>query len=338
MSIKEEESDFFVTFNLQMKENLQLNIDGIITDEQSSAIDKYENEKPLSVHWELRTILYLGVLLFTSGISILVYKNIDTIGHQVILAIIAIACVGCFYYGYKHRLPYSNEQTKHPSPFFDYIVLLGCLLFGTFIGYVQFQYNLFGLHYGVAVLFPTLVFFFCAYTFDHKGILSLGIAGLAAWAGLTVTPLDLIEKNNFSDTTIIYTSIILGLFILVFSIFSDNKKIKTHFSFSYNTFAANLLFIGSLAALFDLPFKWLSFLLIAGLCYYYIVYAIKQHSFFFLLLSVVYGYICLTYCVFTILPFHGESTILLVFFYISASGIGVIRFFTNYKKILRIEK
>jgi hypothetical protein len=320
-----------------MNENSQLNIDGIINVEQTIAIDEYESNKPLSIHWELRSILYVGILLFTSGIGILIYKNIDSIGHQAILVAIALACVGCFYYAYKQHLPYSNFETKHTSPFFDYVVLLGCLLFGTFIGYLQYQYSFFGLHYGIALLFPTIFFFYCAYLFDHKGVLSLGVTGLAAWVGITATPMNLIENNDFSDTTIIFTSVLLGLIILVFSRYSDSKNIKIHFGFSYNTFASNLLFIALLAALFAQPYKWISFLGLAAICYYYIKYAIAQQSFMFLLFSVVYGYIAITYCVFSFLgSFHDNNAFTLGFFYVAASGFGIIAFFINYKKILQL--
>ncbi len=321
-----------------MKENEQLNNEGIITLEQSAAIDEYEKNKLFSIHWELRTILYLGILLLTSGISILIYLNIDTIGHQAILAAIAAACTGCFYYGYKHRLPYSHEETKQASPFFDYIVLAGCLLLGTFIGYIQFQYSVFGLHYGIAVILPAVIFFFCAYAFDHKGILSLAVTGFAAWAGLTVTPMSLLKENDFESTSIIFTSIFVGLLIAVFAKYSDWKNIKKHFGFSYNNFAANILFIAVLAALFDQPFKMISFLFLAGICFYYIKYAIERQSFLFLLLSIVYGYIGLTYCVFSALSFGNNDIILLGFFYVAASCGGVIAFFINYKKILGIKK
>lgn len=320
-----------------MIESKILNADNFISSEQMQAIDEYERDKPLSVHWELRTILYLGVLLLTSGIGILIYLNIDTIGHQAILAMIAAACVGCFYYGYKHRLPYSHEETKHPSPFFDYIVLLGSLLFGIFISYLQFQYTTFGSHYGIAVLFPTIVFLFCGYTFDHKGTLSLGITGLAAWAGLTITPLDLLENNDLSNTTIIYTGLMIGLLIAGFSKYSDNRNIKKHFGFSYNNFAVNILSVVTLAALFDQSFKLLSFLALAGICYYYIRYAIAEHSFLFLLLPMVYGYIGLTYCIFSLM-LSGETALLFGFMYVAASCAGLILFFINYKKILRIKK
>jgi hypothetical protein len=320
-----------------MHECSQLKSDGVLSEEQIAAIVEYETTKSLSLHWELRTILYLGILLFTTGIGILIYLNIDTIGHQAILALIALACTACFYFGCKHRLPYTNEAVKYTSPFFDYIVLLGCLLFGTFIGYIQFQYNLFGHHYGIALLIPTLLFFFCAYLFDHKGILSLGITGLAAWAGLSVTPLQLIEENDFSDAPVIYSAIALGILLAAFSKYAGHKAIKKHFGFSYNNFAVNILCVATLAALFSQPLKPVSFLFLAVVCFYYIRYAIQQQSFLFLLLSVTYGYIGLTYSIFNTILLNEKDILFFGLVYVIASGGGIVYFFMNYKKILRIK-
>jgi len=61
-----------------------------ITDTYLAIIREKEKKKMFSLHWELKTLLYLGIVLLTTGLGILVYKNIDTIGHQVIVAIIAI--------------------------------------------------------------------------------------------------------------------------------------------------------------------------------------------------------------------------------------------------------
>ena len=322
-----------------MQPATQLYNDGIITAEQLAAIEKSESEKLFSVHWELRTILYLGILLLTSGIGILIYLNIDTIGHQAVLALIAAGCTGCFYYAHKNALPYSNTAVKHPSPFFDYVVLLGCLLLGIFTGYLQFQYSVFGLHYGLATLFPTLVFFFCAYFFDHKGVLSLGITGLAAWAGLTVTPLELLDHNDFSDTTLMFTGMALGALMAGFAKFSEIKNIKSHFCFTWNNFAANILFVATLAAFFDQQLKWLGFLLLAGTCFYYIRYALQLQSFFFLLVSCLYGYIGLTYIIFsTLLDGYGDTVIILGSFYFMASCGGIILFFIKYKQILGLKR
>lgn len=324
-----------------MNEATQLYNDGIINENELTRIRHYESQKLFSVHWELRTILYLGILLLSTGIGILVYLNIDTIGHQAILAAIALACAGCFYYAFKHRQPYSNQQVKNESPLFDYIALLGCLLFGTFIGYIQYQYHVFGHHYGLATTLPSVLFFYCAYVFDHKGLLALGLAGMASTVGLSIAPMQLLYNNDFTDNSILFTALVLGTIIVAFAKYSDMKHIKVHFSFSYHNFAANLLFIATLALLFNQPLKTLSFLLLCGLCFYFIRYAIAQQSFWFLLIATLYSYIGLSYVIFSLMSYEnhgGDGIFLLGIFYLFASCAGVVYFFISYKKILGLKK
>jgi hypothetical protein len=317
----------------------QLLSDNILTTEEVSSIKSFEENKPMSVHWELRSILYLGVLLLISGLGILVYMNLDTIGHQAIIAAIAIACGYCFYYGFKHKVPFTYLETKQISPVFDYVVLLGCLLLGVLLGYLQYQYSVFGMHYGLVTIIPTIIYFISAYIFDHKGILSLGITGLAAWAGISASPLQLMSENNFNELSIILSGIAVGLLLAGFSKYIEMKGIKEHFSFTYNNFAINILFVATLAALFNERWKVISFLFLAGICFYYIRYAIEKKSFLFLLFSILYGYIGLTYSFFSILiNMADDFSIILGMFFILASCAGVILFFIYYKRILKIKK
>ena len=118
-----------------------------------------------SLYWEVKTILYLGTLLLSSGLAILIYKNIDTIGHQIILLFIAAICAGSFFYCFKNKLPFNTSKVFPPNSFFDYVLLMGCFTLVTFIGYLQFQYNVFGDRYGLATFIPMLVLFFTAYFF-----------------------------------------------------------------------------------------------------------------------------------------------------------------------------
>ena len=53
-----------------------------------------------------------------------------------------------------------------------------------------------------------VVLFFCAYFFDHIGILSLAITNLAAWVGIVVTPAEILKSNDFNSVTIIYTGLV----------------------------------------------------------------------------------------------------------------------------------
>ena len=318
-----------------MKVNEELYLDGVISQQQNSDIESYERNRPFSIHWELKVILYLGVLLFTSGISLLVYKNIDAIGHQFLLGFIALVCGGCFYYIFKNRPPYSSGLVKSELPFFDYIVLLACLLLGIFIGYIQYQYRIFGVNHGVAVIIPTLVYFFCAYIFDNRAILNLGISGLATWVGITVKPLEIFNKNDFSDSSILISSIALGMLLLLFSKVAYKWNFKKHFSFSYNNFAAHLLLIATLNALFEHPLKFLSVPFLGLIVYYYFTYAVSNQSFYFLLLSMVYGYIGFTYLFIRSLFYFKDVDLTAVYMlYFTVSCIAVVKFLMGYKKIL----
>ncbi|HMT30650.1 MAG TPA: DUF2157 domain-containing protein, partial [Bacteroidia bacterium] len=202
---------------------------GLISDQQFEDINSWQKSKPFSLHWELRTLLYLGILLLTSGLGIIIYQNIDTIGHTAIIAVIAVACFSCFYYCFKHKLPYSNEQVKHSSPWYDYVLLLGCLLFLALEGYLQFQYSIFGTRYGLATLIPAVVFFILAYVFDHAGVLSLAITALASFVGISASP-GMLLNNQLSEASLIFTGISLAILLIGAAFYFKFKLIKKHFT------------------------------------------------------------------------------------------------------------
>lgn len=329
---------FNYIYTSQMTELNKLFKNGHITEEQYKSIASFEDNRLFSIHWELRTILYLGILLLSSGIGILVYLNIDTIGHQAILAAVGLACFACLYYIHKHQLPYTHQPVSHTSPFFDYVVLLGCLLFAVFIGYFQYQYSLFGDHYGILVFIPTILSFYLAYRFDHKGVLSIAITGLASTFGLSVTPRQLIDGNNFSELSVVFTALGLGIILAAWAWYSDKQNIKQHFSFTYNNFALTILCIATLAALFEQDLKLISLLALAGICVYFIRYALIQQSYLFLLLSVLYGYIGFTFIIFYLLSKVdniNEGIFMLGMMYVIASAVAVIFLFLNIKKIVK---
>lgn len=256
---------------------------------------RMRRQSPLfSLHWELKTLLYLGVMLLSTGLGILIYKNIDTIGHQVILAIIAAISIGCFAYCLKHRPPFSREKVKSPNSLFDYLLLLGCLSFLTFVGYLQFQYTVFGTNYGMATFIPMLLLFFVAYEFDHLGILSMGITNLAIWMGVSVTPAQLLSSGNFDNETVIYTYLVLGSILLLAGQLTEYFNFKKHFRFSYLHFGIHISFISLLFGYFNhysssLSFVWL--VVLFALAFYLYTDARKHKSFYFLLLVVLYSYI-----------------------------------------------
>lgn len=314
----------------------QLHTDGHLSSESLQKIKTSEANKLFSVHWELKTILYLGVLLLSGGLGILVYKNIDTIGHQAILFFISALCAGSFFYCFKNKLSYSNNIVDAPNAFFDYVLLLACLTFITFVGYLQYQYNVFGNRYGLVTFIPMLVLFFTAYYFDHVGILAMAITTLAAWAGISVTPMSVLRENDFDSVTIIFTAFALGVVLVGLGYFSAKENIKKHFEFTYNNFGIHLLFISTLAAMFHYEnICLLIFILLAGIGYLVYEKAVKEKSFYFLLIFSLYVYIGFSYLV-TKLLFDimqvDTGNILLACLYFIGSAIGIMIFLIRMNK------
>lgn len=307
---------------------------GVLTPENVEKIQFYEQSKKFSLHTELQTLLYIGVLLFTTGAGILIYLNIDTIGHQVIIAVLAAMTVGCFYYCQKHSPSFSFAQITHESPFFQYVVLAGALLFLILEGYIQYQYQIFGDKYDLAAIIPTILFFYLSYRFDHLGVLSLAITGLGAWLGITITPLDLFNSNNFSSENIIFTGLGLGLFLGTLGYFLNQRSIKPHFTFTYLNFSMHLLFISALSGLFVSDWKILYVVLLAGFSTVTYIYAKREVSFYFLIVMVLYSYVGITYLVFRWMD--GESMVSLGFYYFIFSCFGLILFLKNYRKFLKV--
>lgn len=309
---------------------------GLISEDSFSKVKSAESSKLFSIHWELRTVLYLGVLLLTSGLGILVYKNIDTIGHQAILAFIALITGACFYYCEKKKPPFSRGKVLSPNAFFDYVLLLGCLTMLTFIAYLQAQYNVFGDRFGLATFIPMLILFFCAYYFDHLGVLSLAIANLAAWMGLAVTPLAIFKSNNFADAELIFAGIILGVFLIVVSHFTTNKTFKAHFSFTYLNFGMNIAFIATLAGMFRFDSFYIVWILpLAALVFYFYKRALQLRSFYLILMLTMYGYIGLAYVFIRVFAtFFIEAYAIVLLFFI-ASAVGLVLFLIDMNKKIK---
>lgn len=288
----------------------------LITDEQFKQITAHRNLNIFSLHSELKLFLYLSVLLFTSGIGILIYQNIDTIGHIAILSLLLIVTAICFYFCFKNSVGFSYQETQFKNSVFDYLILAAVLLSIIFIGYLQFQYTVFGTHYGLATLVPTTIAFFCAYYFDNKSILSLAITGLAAYIGLSVSPQSLLNNSFYETTTLSYSAIILGIALLIWSMYSAKINLKKHFNLIYLTFALHLISISCIKNLFNSYWVLFVLLLLASSYYFFTTsHQIKSASLF--IFTIIYAYVGINICLFKLVEFiNFDSDLLVPFFFL----------------------
>ncbi|MEO6135308.1 MAG: DUF2157 domain-containing protein [Ginsengibacter sp.] len=303
-----------------------------------SELENSKVEKPLSVHWDLRSLLYLGILLLTTSIGILIYKNIDTIGHDVLLIIISVLTVACFIYCFKMANGYKHTKINSATIWPDYILLVGCLLLLTLVGYAQFQYNIFGTRWGLALFIPMVLVFLVAYYFDHLGVLSLAITNLAAWAGVAITPTTILRQKDFNEERIMFTGLVLGAFLIGLSMLSKTKNIKAHFSFTYRNFGIHLFFISLLAILFTYDGIYLLLLLaLALVAFVFYKMAISEGSSYFLVVTLLYFYIGLSYAVVRLLSIDSTGGIYGMLLYFIFSGIGLITIFKKLQKKIKIQ-
>ncbi|WP_143307023.1 DUF2157 domain-containing protein [Chitinophaga vietnamensis] len=306
----------------------------VISDASLEKVKAVEKNRLFSLHWEIKTLLYLGVLLLSGGLGILVYKHIDTIGHQAILALIAAISTACFAYCFRKARPFSWQKVASPNSFFDYALLLGCLTLITFIGYLQVQYTAFGNAYGLATFIPLAVLAFSAYYFDHLGVLSMAVVNLAAWVGVAIRPLELLHTWQFSAPVTIYTGAALGVFLLLAGELTQRKNLKAHFAFTYHNFGTHIFFLACLAGMVQLDAIWV--LLLAAMAAYVYQRAARERSFYFILITILYAYVGLSYLVLRSLDHMKDlDAIYLGLFYFLFSALGVVLLLVHLNKKLR---
>jgi hypothetical protein len=301
---------------------------GFITKEQFEKIDVITSGKVVSVFYELRTLLYLGVMLFTTGMGILIYENIGDIGHIVSIIVLTLLTIVCFWYVFKHALAYTHEQVVSPTPYFDYILLLGSLLFISVQGYLQFQFEVMNDYLEYSTLITAAFFFYIAYRFGHLGILSLAITALASFWSISVSPQKWYSGNFLSASDLHVTGIIFSIVMISVVMLLDRKGIKKHFTFTYLNFCLLIFFVSGIVGLLDDDFFGIYLLLIYAGCAFTWYMARRKKSFLFLLYAFIAGYIGTTFLLARTIM---DDVIELWFFYSILSCGGFIYFIIKYK-------
>ena len=303
-------------------------IDGL----QLKAIQDYKAKGIFSLHNELRFLLYLGVLLFTSGIGTLIYKNIDSIGHVAVLGLLFLLTGVGFYFCIKKAKGFHKTEVLFDNPVYDYIVLLCTILSCIFIGYLQYQYSIFG--YGLSSLVCSLVGFACAYYFDNKSALSIGITGLATFIGITITPKSLIESEIYSNPSLTYYGIALGGLLVLWELYSNKIALKKHFQLVFLTFALQLIGVCGIAGLLE-SYYFIFVFLLAVLLYYFYKKSYQIGSTFLFVFTLLYGYIGFNILLFKLIDHIdissiGELVIILAPLYFIGSIFGFIKLIQHF--------
>lgn len=295
-------------------------------------INEYRNRKVFSLNKELLFLLYLSIIIFTTGMGMLIYQNINSIGHTILLILIFVLIVGCYYYCFKNAEKFQKREIISKNPFVSYILLLGMILICTFVAYIQFQHHIFGNNYNIATIIPAIIGLYSAYYFDHKGVLSIAITGLASGIGLSVNPKSLLGIANFNANLMSGTGILLGLLLILWCYYCSNIGLKKHFALIYYQFALQLI---AICCLFNLTDKyWFLYTpVLVVTIFYFFLYTKKHKSVSLFIFTFLYAFIGLNLIQFKLLDclnlLEGFFFFYLIFTMVSIFGF--IRLIQKYK-------
>ena len=275
----------------QINKNVQKLLDkGLLSNEQENGIRNYFSLGIFSLRNELLFLMYLSILLFTSGVGVLIYKNIDTIGHTLILMIMFILILACFYFSFKKSTGFSTEDIDFENPIYNYLVLLAVILSCSFMGYIQFQYSIFGEYFEISILISAFIALISAYYFNNKSALSIGITALVTSIGISLTPKTLIRNEIYWNENLSYYGLILGVLLVVWIIYSKKINLKRHFDLVFLTFALHLISICCIAGIINN--YWIFFALFLGISsYFFYKKSFEIQAISIYIFTILYGYI-----------------------------------------------
>lgn len=240
-----------------------------INPEQFSQAEQDQKRNYFSVHHELLYLLYTSILLLSGGLGILVYQNIDTIGHTILILLLAVATIGLYIFLYKKYPGFSKTTQAFEHAGFYYLVLLAQIVLGILIGYIQYQYLIFGTYLEFVSISIAITAFITAYYFDNTSVLIIGITSFLATFGIIMTPAGMWEYDGPEFSQIGLSTFIVGLVIIAWDYIAQRMELKKHFSNTYQTYALHLLFLSMFALLFEDDYWGFALPITAALWFYF---------------------------------------------------------------------
>jgi hypothetical protein len=303
----------------------------ILSDEQAAHLLAVARRELVSVRAELKALLYAGVLLLVSGVGLFLKENQDRIGPAVLASLLAVAAAGCFFAVHRQSPAFSWGPTASPHVAADYLLLLGVLLVGSDLAYVEKQFRFLGADWAYHLLVLSLVAFAAAYRFDSRLVLSLALSSFAAWRGLSTGQL---FEAAFGDRQgeIRANAILCAALFLSAALVSVRAKKKPHFEAVFAAFGWLLLFCGLLSGVFQGGPNWpLWDLAACAAAAAVAVFAYRFRRLFDFAVAVVALYVALLRPLWNAVGQSGE----LFFFLVAVSSVGVLVLLVAAHKAMR---
>ena len=257
-----------------------------ITPEQSAYLASLARNEPFSVFLELNVLLYAGVLAFVAGLGWTVSTWSQQIGDVVVLAILSAILLASFWYCFSRAHVWSAAETPAPTAIFDYVLYLGSLVWCIELGYVENRFHVLSGQWDFYLLATAGLFFFLAYRFDNRFVVSLALSSLGGWFGLTIS-----HWTSHGDESYRFYALLYCMLVGTGGAILQRRGLKPHFFGTYLNIVANVLFWALLSGVFERQNYGLWFFALLIACGASLWWGLTRHQFVFVAYAAVYGYI-----------------------------------------------
>jgi hypothetical protein len=259
---------------------------GAISTEQQARLASLSRGEPFSLSLELNLLLYAGVLAFVAGLGWTISTWSQQLGDVLVLTLLSIILTASFWYCFSRAPAWSAAETAAPTPIFDYVLYLGCLVWCVELAYLETRLHVLSGQWDLYLLATAILFFFLAYRFDNRFVLSLALSSLAGWFGLTISHWPSHQDAAYRQYALLYC-----LLIGVAGAILQRLRWKPHFFATYLNVAANVLFWALLSGVFQQEDHGLWFVGLLIACGASLAWGLKRRQFAFVAYAAVYGYV-----------------------------------------------
>jgi predicted membrane protein DUF2157 len=250
-----------------------------------------------SVFQELRFALYASVAAITSGIAILLGKNLDRIGPLTLILALAVAAAACYATAIRTR---SRGETRSVGR--DYLLLLGALILSADLGYAESQFHWLGSHWSWHLLILAALHAATAYALDSRLVLSASLAALVGWFGIEGNLSALLNFDGMLGHAGVQ-AILCASVILAWREAHRYLGGNPAYLYVFENFAANAGFCGALALCFVKETRLAGLVALLSVAIVSIAKALRDNQEIFLIYGVCYASLGLCSLEAQVLPF-----------------------------------
>lgn len=159
---------------------------GALPPAQAPVLLRVARGELMAVHSELRALLSLGVLLVTGGAGLLVAQNLDRIGPVAIAVALGVAAAAALAWVERVAPPFTWDEVRAPHLALDAILLLGVLLAGADLAFIEVKFTPLGAQWPWHLLIVAILTGVAAFRYDSRPVFSLALSTFAAWRGVSI--------------------------------------------------------------------------------------------------------------------------------------------------------